>query len=121
MLLPLSRTSPSVGVSSCRIRREVVVLPQPDSPTSTSVSPCLISKLTPSTALTWPTVRIMSSPLVTGKYLRTPCTRRREVVMSPPASSNRQYVRSPRRSLEDRSYDSVHLHRHSAGRTGSLR
>ena len=55
--------------------REVVVLPQPDSPTSPSVSPALMSKETSSTALTWPSVRENRMPLVKAKCLRSPSTR----------------------------------------------
>ena len=43
--------------SARRMQREVVVLPQPDSPTSESVSPWRMSKLTSSTARTLPTTR----------------------------------------------------------------
>ena len=39
------------------MQREVVVLPQPLSPTSDSVSPRSMVKLTSSTARTWPTTR----------------------------------------------------------------
>src|SRR5438067_1391461 len=48
--------------------RPVVVLPQPDSPTSPSVSPRLTKKLTSSTALTLATVRWKRMPFVIGKY-----------------------------------------------------
>ena len=44
----------------------VVVLPQPDSPTSPSVSPRLMSSETPSTARTLPTVRRNTAPLRIG-------------------------------------------------------
>ena len=49
---PTNRTDPEVGVVSCRIARHSVDLPQPDSPTSPSVSPSLRVRLTPSTART---------------------------------------------------------------------
>ena len=52
MSRPSKITSPLVGASSRRMARPVVVLPQPDSPTSPSVSPRRIEKLTPSTAFT---------------------------------------------------------------------
>jgi hypothetical protein len=55
--------------------RDVVVLPQPDSPTRPSVSPARISKDTSSTALTCPSVRASSTPLVTAKNLLRPSTR----------------------------------------------
>ena len=51
------RISPAVGAMARRMQREVVVLPQPDSPTSDSVSPRSMVKLTSSTARTWPTAR----------------------------------------------------------------
>ena len=44
----------------------VVVLPQPDSPTSPSASPSRMSKLMPSTAVIVPIVRRSTTPLVTG-------------------------------------------------------
>src|SRR3972149_5929422 len=53
--------------------RPVVDLPQPDSPTSPKVSPVMTSKLTPSTARTWPTVRWMT-PRRMGKCLTRPST-----------------------------------------------
>src|SRR4029077_15580707 len=43
---------PAVGASAASTSFDVVVLPHPDSPTSPSVSPALIVKLIPSTALT---------------------------------------------------------------------
>ena len=49
-LRPWKVTSPEVGSISRRIERPVVDLPQPDSPTSPSVSPGMMSKLTSSTA-----------------------------------------------------------------------
>src|SRR3990172_4605119 len=65
-----------------RMTRPRVVLPQPLSPTSPSVSPRLISKLTPSTALTSATLRWKMIPEVTGKYIRMSSTR---TIVSPPA------------------------------------
>src|SRR5690349_9268938 len=41
---------PAVGCSSPATQRRVVVLPQPDGPSSTTISPAGITKLTPSTA-----------------------------------------------------------------------
>jgi hypothetical protein len=54
---PLSLMLPAVGSISRRTVRPTVVLPQPDSPTSPSVSPGRIEKLTPSTANTRPAAR----------------------------------------------------------------
>ena len=68
MSSPLKIILPSVGVLSCRIERPVVDFPQPDSPTSPSVSPRRMKKLTSSTAFTSPTLRENSSPDVIGKY-----------------------------------------------------
>ncbi len=48
--LPSSTTWPAVMSNSRRIARPTVDLPQPDSPTSDSVSPRAISNDTPSTA-----------------------------------------------------------------------
>src|SRR5262249_8593199 len=64
---------PAVGSSAARMSFEVVVLPQPDSPTRPRVSPALLVKLTPSTALTQPRWRPRSEP-PTGKYFFSPCT-----------------------------------------------
>ena len=47
--------------TSRRMARPSVVLPDPDSPTTPSVSPRRRSMLTPSTALMWPTV-LRSTP-----------------------------------------------------------
>ena len=52
MSSPSSRIVPSVGSSRRSSSLPTVDLPQPDSPTRHSVSPGLIAKLTPSTALT---------------------------------------------------------------------
>src|SRR5207344_1317800 len=70
-----SRTWPAVGFKARRMQREVVVFPQPLSPTSDSVSPRLTKKLTSSTAFTWPTV-FWRSPLRMGKYFLSPLTSR---------------------------------------------
>ena len=65
---PSNRIEPAVGSMRRRISRPTVVLPQPDSPTSPSVSPRRISKLTPSTAWTIPIVRCRIPPRM-GKCL----------------------------------------------------
>src|SRR3990170_8617781 len=82
---PSKVTSPDVGLYSMRMTRPSVVLPQPLSPTSPSVSPRLISKLTPSTALTSATLRWKMIPEVTGKYIRTSATR---TIVSPAGSAD---------------------------------
>ncbi len=64
---PWKVTSPDVGSISRRMARPVVDLPQPDSPTSPSVSPGMMSKETSSTAWTRATSRERSPPRI-GKY-----------------------------------------------------
>ena len=58
---------PLVGVSTLRMARAVVVLPQPDSPTMLNVSPALTSNDTPSTAFKVRVSRRSSGPRRTGK------------------------------------------------------
>ena len=87
---PSSRTRPLVGRSRRSSMRAVVVLPHPDSPTSPTVSFRSIVKLTPSTAFTWPVVRAMSSPFVTGKCLVTSSTRISGSIAWPPPASTRR-------------------------------
>ena len=65
---------PAVGSSSWMSGRPGVDLPQPDSPTSPSVSPRTTVKSTPATACTWPTVRL-NSPALIGKSLTRSSTR----------------------------------------------
>src|SRR3954464_9785110 len=60
---------PLVGSSRRVMRRAVVDLPQPDSPTRPSVSPRNTAKLTPSTACTAPTCLRSRMPFVSGKCL----------------------------------------------------
>src|ERR1700759_2797044 len=48
--LPAMLISPLVGCSSPATQRRVVVLPQPEGPSSTTISPAGIEKLTPSMA-----------------------------------------------------------------------
>src|SRR5262245_4722770 len=69
MLRPSNSMRPAVGSSAASTSFDVVVLPQPDSPTSPSVSPAPIVKLIPSTALTMPRGLPKSEP-PTGKCLR---------------------------------------------------
>src|SRR5437868_589538 len=73
MLRPSRNASPEVGGISRRMVRATVDFPEPDSPINPSVSPCLISKLTSSTALTFATV-VCSSPPLIGKYFTRLCT-----------------------------------------------
>ena len=75
MSRPLKMILPAVGSVSLISVRESVVLPQPDSPTSPSVSPAWIERSTPSTAWICPTVRL-KIPARIGKYLTRFSTRR---------------------------------------------
>ena len=54
------------------MQRAIVDLPQPDSPTTPSVSPLLTLKLTPSTAFTAATCFWKTIPRVTGKCFLQP-------------------------------------------------
>ena len=60
----MNTIGPSEEISR-RIARPSVVLPEPDSPTTPSVSPLRTSMLTPSTALMWPTI-LRSTPRLIG-------------------------------------------------------
>ena len=60
--VPLSLMAPLDGSTSRSTLRATVDLPQPDSPTSPSVSPLPTEKLTPSTACTVPTRRRSTPP-----------------------------------------------------------
>src|SRR5262249_43606162 len=74
-LRPSTSMVPDVGASAASTSFDVVVLPHPDSPTRPSVSPALIVKLIPSTALT--TVRLApNSELPIGKCFWRSCTSR---------------------------------------------
>src|SRR5215813_13778410 len=64
---------PAVGCSAARMSFEVVVLPQPDSPTRPRVWPRFMVKLTPSTALTQPRLLPSREP-PTAKYFLRPRT-----------------------------------------------
>ena len=62
----MNTTGPFDEISR-RIARPSVVLPEPDSPTTPSVSPLRISMLMPSTALMWPTT-LRSTPRLIGNH-----------------------------------------------------
>ena len=64
--------SPASGSIKCISKRAVVDLPQPDSPTTPSVSPFMTLKLMPSTACTC-ALTLPRGPRK-GKYLRKPVT-----------------------------------------------
>ncbi len=77
MSSPSSSTRPEVGSSSRITSRAVVDLPDPDSPTSPSVSPLRMVNDTPSTAWTDATSRWKTTPSMTGKCLTRSVTRTR--------------------------------------------
>ena len=64
MVSPMNTTGPSDEISR-RMARPSVVLPEPHSPTTPSVSPLRTSTLMPSTALMWPTT-LRSTPRLIG-------------------------------------------------------
>jgi len=66
MFFPWYVTVPLVGFSRFISTRDRVDLPQPDSPTTPSVSPFFRSSETPSTACTCPTVFLKTIPTVSG-------------------------------------------------------
>ena len=69
MLLPRNTIGPSEEISRSSASPSVV-LPEPDSPTTPSVSPLRTAMLTPSTALIWPTVERNSPRLIGNQTLR---------------------------------------------------
>src|SRR6266446_5662749 len=69
-LRPANAMVPAVGSSAARMSFEVVVLPQPDSPTRPRVWPWLMVKLTPSTALTQPRLLPRREPPTAKCFLR---------------------------------------------------
>ena len=74
---PRTRTRPRFGRGNCMIALPVVDLPQPDSPTSPSVSPSFTSRLTPDTACTCSPVR------PTGNSTTRSSTRRERLTLRP--------------------------------------
>ena len=64
---PRNRIDPSVESISRMIARDIVVLPQPDSPTRPSVSPSSIDRVTSLTACTRATSRSNTMPCLIGK------------------------------------------------------
>src|SRR2546423_6040366 len=74
MSCPRNWIEPPVGSSSFMMQRAIVDLPQPDSPTTPSVSPSRIANDTPSTAFTDATSFWKTIPRVTGKYFCKSCT-----------------------------------------------
>src|SRR6185437_17070316 len=73
---PAMLISPSVGCSSPATQRNVVVLPQPEGPSSTTISPAGTAKLTPSIAGR-PTANCLCSPVTSSVAVMTsfPCRR----------------------------------------------
>src|SRR5271165_3120773 len=74
--LPAMLISPEVGCSRPATQRSVVVLPQPDGPSSTTISPAGTAKLTPS---------IAGRPI--ANCLRKPVTSSVAVIASAPGPS----------------------------------
>ena len=66
----MNTIGPSEEISR-RMARPSVVLPEPDSPTTPSVSPLRTSTLTPSTALMWPTVLRIKPRLIGNQTFRS--------------------------------------------------
>ena len=66
----MNTIGPSDEISR-RIASPSVVLPEPDSPTTPSVSPLRTSMLTPSTALMWPTTLRSTPRLIGNQTLRS--------------------------------------------------
>ena len=71
MFLPSNSMVPARLLTSCSSERPVVVLPQPDSPTSDSVSPGYRSKLTFSTACTRFCTRPRMPPVMSKVVVRS--------------------------------------------------
>ena len=73
MSWPRNVNRPPVGSSSFMMQRAIVDLPQPDSPTTPSVSPSRSANDTPSTAFTEATSFWKTMPRVIGKcFFRCP-------------------------------------------------
>ena len=66
----MNTIGPSDEISR-RMASPSVVLPEPDSPTTPSVSPLRSSTLMPSTALMWPTTLRISPRLIGNQTLRS--------------------------------------------------
>src|SRR5438876_4834877 len=95
MSRPSKTIRPSVGSSRRMMQRAIVDLPQPDSPTTPSVSPPRTLKLTPSTAFTAAICLWKMIPRVTGKYFFRSSTTRR----SSPATALRGLCHHPGQQL----------------------
>src|ERR1700733_101641 len=75
---PAMLISPSVGCSSPATQRKVVVLPQPEGPSSTTISPAGTAKLTPSIAGR-PTENCLRRPLTSSVAVMTSFPLRRSL------------------------------------------
>src|SRR6516162_10215858 len=69
MLLPRKTIGPLEEISRSSARPSVV-LPEPDSPTTPNVSPLRTARLTPSTALMYPTIDRMNPRLIGNQTFR---------------------------------------------------
>ena len=119
MSCPSIEMEPPVGCSRRSTSLAVVVLPQPDSPTSASVCPRRTSKLMPSTARTQPTVFISTSPSVTGKCFWRFSALTRTSATSPPSASRQRCVRWSQRTPPGTPHCTCRGRACSAPRTGS--
>src|SRR5215472_3194891 len=72
---PSNSIEPPVGSVSLMMVLPKVVFPQPDSPTSPSVSPGATERETPSTALTLPIERLRKPPLLGNHFCRSTVVR----------------------------------------------
>src|SRR5262249_47725893 len=120
--LPSIRISPPLGSSKPATMRKVVVLPQPDGPTSTTNSPSSIARLTLFTAATAPNdllrftswMRAMTSPLEHDLF-RKPVPTFRDHALSPHHAEGK----AARQVLADDQSDDHQRHR-DADRQRSL-
>ena len=87
---PRSGSSPPVGRSSAEISQPIVVLPQPDSPTSPNVSPRRTVNETSETALTEPSLRWMTAPDGDRELLREVVELEHDLAAQPPAPPRRR-------------------------------
>ncbi len=116
---PSKRICPALGSISRKISRPVVDLPQPDSPTSPSVSPGSSAKLTPSTARITRRRRASHAP-PTANCLASPCTSRSGVAITG-RPGRRRSAPAPAPRAGARRAGRPRRRGRSAGRSGSRR
>src|SRR5437763_10626884 len=89
MSRPSKTMRPAVGSRRRMMQRAIVDLPQPDSPTTPSVSPCRTENETPSTAFTAAICFWKMIPRVTAKcFFRSSTTRSSSPRTSPPVATS---------------------------------